>query len=217
LAKEQSACAIIDERIAIDCPDAKTYLNGGADLKKLKTLCVTHFHADHDFGVPSLMLARGNKPIDIIAPKGCEKRYREMAKLSNFPIKSELHPMLYAKNNARFITSDNDNIQSYKMNHANLDAYGYTISDKHDITAGFTGDTTRCKNVDEIIKKSDIAFMDCTGDGKVHMGIEEFFDLRETYRGKGKLLVPTHLTKSSRELLDLYGVETPYDGKEYQL
>ena len=84
-AKGQSACAMIDDTILFDCPPdlMKKLKNEPFDIKKIKAIVISHFHADHDFDLP-MTLFFANPLITIIAPRGATLRYKMLCHLSHF-------------------------------------------------------------------------------------------------------------------------------------
>jgi hypothetical protein len=69
--------------------------------------------------------------------------------------------------------------------------------------------------VREIIKNSHIAFVDCTRESAVHMGVKQFLDLKKEF--SDKILVPTHMSAATRVQLARSGVRVPKDLWEIEL
>ena len=60
-AKELGSCALIDDSLLLDCPNGliKTLKRESFNIAKIDVCILTHFHADHYFDVPFLLLEQG--------------------------------------------------------------------------------------------------------------------------------------------------------------
>ncbi len=73
----------------IDCGEGTQHqlLHTKLSLKNLKTICITHVHGDHCYGLPGLLattaMAGRTEPLTIIAPKGIEEFVTSTFKLTD--------------------------------------------------------------------------------------------------------------------------------------
>ena len=163
--KDLSTSYIINDEILFDVPQGsfKTLLND-YDLKKIKVVIISHFHSDHfgDIHLVLDVLSRTKQKITIIAPRTCKERLIEMFKIFEVRFLES-----YISNYVDFIEEENNKIikiegykiKCFKMEHIDVDSFGFTI-EKDDKIIGFSGDTCMCNNVRKILKKSQIAFVD---------------------------------------------------------
>lgn len=223
-AKALGSCALIDHTILLDCPNGliKRLKNNKTDIKKIDICIITHFHADHYFDIPFLLLEQGMHHIReeafvFIGPSGLAERIDTLFRLA--------YPELWekVKKNAKIkvieITEEKTpvyfeqyTIIPYKMDHNGMDAYGYTI-EKNGKVAGFTGDTLFCPNVEEIIQKSNIVFTDMSFEknSKAHMGFNNIISLKQKYAGKSTI-IPTHMSDCARDAYKKVFSDIPVDG-----
>lgn len=95
----------------------------------LRSICFTHYHADHISGLPGLLLTMGNaertEPLVMIGPKGLERvvtALRSIAPELPFSLQFiELNEAREQLNLGPYV------IDAYKVNH-NVLCYGYSIS-----------------------------------------------------------------------------------------
>jgi ribonuclease Z len=75
--------------ILIDCGEGTQHqlLHTKLSLKNLKTICITHVHGDHCYGLPGLLATTAmtgrTEPLTIIAPKGIEEFVTSTFKLTD--------------------------------------------------------------------------------------------------------------------------------------
>ena len=68
------------EWMLFDCGEGAQYQIMKTDLRpsRLSTVCVTHLHGDHVFGLPglltSLSMTGREEPLTIVGPEGCSVR-----------------------------------------------------------------------------------------------------------------------------------------------
>lgn len=228
-AKELSSCALVDNTILLDCPNGliKTLRRQKVNMKKIDLCIITHFHADHYFDLPFLLLEQGmhnirEKEFVLIGPKGLGEKVdtlfnlaypelwekvKENSKLQIIEVNSENHP----------IVRDGYFIRPYKVEHNGYDAYGYTIGNGI-CTIGFTGDTLYCPNVENIIRNSQMAFVDMSFEknSKAHMGVNNIKYLKQEFADCHKI-VPTHMSPDAREAYNRVYGDAPEDGAEYYI
>ena len=212
------ACAsyLIDDDIIID-PGSGTLkqlfkssntLLHHEKIEKLKLILITHYHIDHYFDIVHLMwkIASENNPhlsATIICPPGGRERIEMLCKLgmSNSTFKKlnfdKYIKIIDASQMGKFEFA-NFEITSTKMDHGDIDCYGYMIKEKNGKVISFTGDSTMCEGMKYLIDNSDIAFVDMAGTdySNKHYNIIDGINLMKEYRGKC-CIIPCHLTSQA--------------------
>ncbi len=206
--KDNSACYLIDNKILIDIPNGtlKGILRQEIDISKLECILITHFHADHFFDLPFVLLSLFNKrdgkkskPLYIVCNDSERGKVKDILNLSNFRSYEEFCDKLNIKiigvkeNNHKFDKVDGYVIRSYKVKHT-AEAYGFVIEDNDNKRIGFTGDSCLCDGVEKIIKNSNAIFCDTSklvGDDDAHMGCDNIIQLSSKY--VNKKIITSHM------------------------
>lgn len=212
------ACAsyLIDDEIIID-PGSGTLkqlfkssnkILHHEKIAKIKLILITHYHVDHYFDIVHLMwkIASRNNPdarATIICPPGGKEKIMTLCKLG---MSESSYNKLDFENHINFINSTNLKdfkykdyvISAIKMDHGDIDCYGYMIKDKNNKVVSFTGDTIMCEGVKQMLKKSNLLFLDMAGTdySSKHYNIIDGIQLMKDYQGKC-CIVPCHLTSQA--------------------
>lgn len=205
-----SACAVVDNKLLVDCPNGAVKAMRRLNIKPtdINVCLITHFHADHYFDIPFLLLEQGIRPVrktdfTVIGPKYLMEHINELfllaypedwevikkqSRIKTIEIGEEYKP----------IVIDGYSIIPYRVKHSVCDAFGYTISHNHS-TVGFTGDTVLCPNVEKMVQKSNLIFADMSFEKgtKNHMGMEDIEYLVSKY-GEQRSILPTHMSDNVR-------------------
>ena len=230
--KERSACYLIDEKILVDCGNGtiKALLQYDIDITKIDTLLITHLHGDHFLDIPFLIMLRNSYNIQnefkIYCPIGTEETVGKIIEPAFPDIRdwTELRDKVKVKfiefeslNNVE--VTQNYFVNSYNVVHGDLtNAFGYTIRND-DKVVGISGDSSYCSNIDNIVKKSDIAILDTslkTGNDK-HMGIT---DIELLLKKHNKIIIATHMQQKTRITLKEMKIDNlivPDDGEEFNI
>ncbi|MBO5394456.1 MAG: ribonuclease Z [Clostridia bacterium] len=191
-----TSCYLINENILMDCGcDAyKAYFKEGKKLSDIKLFLITHFHADHIYGL-NVFLTRihrlgnqGEKPT-IVGPKGiqamCERVF-ETCNLIKHDFSDEIN-FVEAEDGKNF-KFDNITITPVKLDHGDVVDFGYNF-EENGKRFGYTGDTTLVPALYDFVKKCDICIMNIsrTKTNPKHLGIDTFKQLTTKYPTK-KLL-----------------------------
>jgi len=222
LTKYLSACALVDGKIMVDCPNGviKTMRRNGVHIPDIDICLITHFHADHIFDLPFLLVEQSatarEKDFVMIGPKGLYKRAKELFELGlshKWPeIERNAKLKVVEVKDGDTFSADGYLIETYSVVHAeDYDAYGYIIN-QNGKKAGFTGDSALCDSVEKIVADSDITFADMSRikDSKTHMGMGNFEYLMNKY--PSSKIVPTHMTDEAREAFSKKHFKAPVDG-----
>lgn len=209
---DRSACSLVDDKILIDCGNGllKTLEQQQVDIMKIEALLITHLHADHFFDLPFYVLLRfvtpEKIPLKIYCPSGTEKMVEF---LCDNCVAQQKGIYKKWKDEGKFEFIEFESLQneeitkgyfatSYLVSHGDVKlAYGYTIKHNNKCV-GFSGDTTYCNSVEEIVKGSQVAVLDMfsTTKTKAHMSVEEIINICKNY--PDKIIVGTHSTQQAR-------------------
>ena len=187
---QNSASYLVDDKILIDIPNGgcKALKRMKKDIIDIEYIFITHFHGDHYFDLPFLLsekYVRGNRKITLVGNKELKKKVKAIMKLA-FPssYKKYLKGLdIKYINNRNKINAKDIEVTSVEVLHGRMNyAHGYIFNQKGNVI-GFTGDSCLCEGVEQIIKESNIVFIDTTleiGDSS-HMGIDNVVSLAKKY------------------------------------
>jgi ribonuclease BN (tRNA processing enzyme) len=212
---------LVDGRILFEAaPTTLPAVNKlGISLEDIQYLFISHFHADHCFGLPFIFLdhyfmTRRKNPLMIIGPKGIKKFSNNLMDLAfpdtrkkyskNFPVEYlEVSPgKAYALRDMTFKT--------YQMFHFDTRVIGFSLFYKHRRLA-YSGDTGPCQGLTDLLNGVDIAVLEMTSlddDLPSHLNQQNILEIRRQLPPETKLVL-THLPSLSRkQAKDL--VQNPY-------
>jgi len=214
----QRACAsyLIDDNILVDAGSGtvkqlfKTTKNllHHEKIGKIKLILITHFHLDHYFDIVPLMwkLASDKFPdfcATIICPKDGEEKIEQLCRLglseSSFKkLNFKDHITFVDASTLKDFTFGDYSISSLKMEHGDIDSFGYIFKRKDGKTVSFTGDSTMCESAKYMIDNSNLAFVDMAGTdiSNQHFNIIDGIETMKKYEKKC-CIVPCHLTSQA--------------------
>lgn len=197
----------------------------GLRAGELSHVLVSHFHPDHTFGWPFLVLeliedARpADRPLHVVGPAGVAAYLDEMMRLGSV---SELHRELFERSDVRFVEVDGDwqdvgglRLRAVEVDHVpDLACYGYLLERRPDLVLGYSGDTRPCDGVDELAEHADVLVLECNGthEARSHMDVGSVRSLHERFPSTRLLL--THV---GADVVPPDGVELPDDLATYEL
>lgn len=225
ISKDNSACCLIDDKILVDVPNGttKAILRLGYNITDLECICITHFHADHYFDLPFILLnlinkreKLGAKELYIVCNKINEDIINKIIEYSNFTrISSNIKIIGLDKENNAYNISDKYMVKGISVKHTN-GALGYVLTDKtNNKRVGFTGDSALCEGVEKIVNNSDVSFYDTTyitGDEKSHMGIDDIKYLLS--KNLDKKIITTHMKEETKEEIEKLNIPNLIVGKD---
>lgn len=224
-AKSFGACALINDEVLVECSSGivKRLRQDNIDFANIKVLIISHYHGCHDWEVPFLLGEMAFKPrsrsLTIIAPKGFAKRHGVLCDLiwqdmfSLDKAKSNMNLTILELQDNKIFKVNGYEIKSFKMKHRDVDAYGFRVK-KDGKVCGFTGDTRMIENVKNIVRESNISFVEVAyppapRNEPMHISVAEYMQLCKEFSNIP--LVPYHMTDESREALAKLGVAVPND------
>lgn len=195
---------VIDGHILVEpSPTAVPHLRRcGLSAAALDVVVVSHFHADHTFGWPFLLLDllrhRGPEPVHVVGPPGVQERLAEMMEVGGVPnVQSVAHQDLdlrYLEVDGSWQSAGSLRLRAVEMDHVpHLRCFGY-LFDLGSMVLGYSGDTRPCPGLNELAGACDALVLECNGPHPppvVHMDISDVETLRDQFRDLR--LVLTHL------------------------
>lgn len=188
--KYNSASYLIDDNVLFDVPNGtcKTLLNNGVDPNTIKFVILTHFHGDHYFDMPFLLLSKikkGKTGLVVYCDKDGKNKITSSTKLS-FPsiIKRLREDDSLIYNHKETFSLKKYNVERLLVSHGHMKpSYGYVFSFNNK-KVGFTGDSSLCDNIKLMASTCDYLICDCTfivGDNR-HIGVDNLVDLAIKYK-----------------------------------
>ena len=225
-----SACVLIDEKILVDIPNGsvKQMKKMGYTVLDIETVAITHFHGDHYFDIPFLLLERrifgkDKQPLNIICPEYGVIKIKQLLELAFegfFEHLDELVNFIPYNDEIKVLDIKGYEIDSVKVSHGEDIAYGYYIK-KDNISAGVSGDTSFCEAVENLVAKSDVTICELSFvKGSIeHMGIDKMKELTDKF--PSKKIIATHMSENVREIVlnsDKMGLlEVVEDGYKFNI
>ena len=194
---------VIDGTLLVEpSPTALPHLRRvGLAVADLDAVFVSHFHADHTFGWPFLLLellyTRGRRALPVVGPPGIQAHLADMMRVAGV---SDVHEHAHANLDIRYIEVDGSwqdagghRFRAVEVEHVpHLDCYGY-LFDRGGRTVGYSGDTRLCAGLEELAEASECLVLECNGrhPWPSHMDIGSVKVLRDRHPDVKYLL--THL------------------------
>jgi len=209
-----SASYLINDSILLDIPNGtcKELKRKNINIMDINHVIITHLHADHFFDLPFYLLSRSNNNIQNSIIYCKEEDNKKLLKLIDISFPNVRKYLSIAFNNKDNFTIDNLNFERRKVNHGDdIESYGYIVSDNN-ITIGFTGDTSLCKEVEIMASICSTLICDCTRikGNNYHMGIDNLEYLSKKYKCK---IYASHIEDETRKCINNNNFKTLEDGK----
>jgi ribonuclease Z len=210
---------VLDGTVLVEpCPTALPHLRkAGIKAGDLEAIVISHFHPDHTFGWPFLLLEMildgqrdGVHPTHIVGPPGVEHFLHEMIELGSIPNVAEAAAALL---DLHFVEADGTRQQAgdlsfraVEVDHVPyLRCFGY-LFERGDRVIGYSGDTQLCAGLHELADKADVLVLECNGphaEGVAHSHMDEQAVRALRAAHPDTPFVLTHLGEN----LDLAGIE----------
>ena len=195
----------------------------GFEAAALDVVVISHFHADHTFGWPflllELILRHSAAPLFVVGPRGVESHLEEMLLLGGVPnvleaAREELD-LQFVEVDGSWQTAGPLRFRAVEVEHVpHLDCYGY-LFDRGGRNVGYSGDTTYCAGLRELAASAEVLILECNGAHPprppvpvTHMDLGSVTRLRAEYPSVRFVL--THLG-DELDVADLPNVTIPDD------
>jgi ribonuclease BN (tRNA processing enzyme) len=185
---------VLDGRILVEpAPTALPHLRRcGIPAGDLDAVVISHFHPDHTFGWPFLLLellrVGHDHPLHVVGPPGVQAFLSEMLQLAAIPDVAEHADALLA---LRFVEVDGTwqdagplRLRAVEVDHVDhLRCFGY-LFERDGRTVGYSGDCRPCRGLDELAGAADALVLECNGahpPPKVHHDPDDVRALRRRF------------------------------------
>ncbi len=215
---------LVNGRIILDLPPSAVpqLYRVGADIASIDYVFISHFHADHSFGIPFFFLMHHffvsrSRPIYLIGPRGLAQKAHQLSALA-WPelVKKGLAPDLTVE--FVEVAGDGDyqagdlQFTAIGMEHFGFDTYGYRfVIDGRCIA--YTGDTGECSQLHRLVAGADIVITELTHplptDDPGHLDVRAVTRIAQEVSGT---VLATHLSSTPPTIK---GVIACRDGETY--
>lgn len=167
---------VLDGTVLVEpCPTALPHLRlAGLRALDLDAIVISHFHPDHTFGWPFLLLElvewtlqHEPRPQYIIGPPGVENFLLEMCELGSIPnvieIAQQALDLRYLEVDGGWQEAGPLRFKAVEVDHVPyLRCYGYLI-ERDGRLIGYSGDTQPCAGLSELAAEADVLILECNG------------------------------------------------------
>lgn len=218
---------VLDGHILVEpSPIALPHLRRcGFEAVDLDVVVISHFHADHTFGWPFLLLellgAPSPDPLFIVGPPGVAAFLEDMLRVAGLPgvagAAAQLLDIRFVEVNGDWQQAGSLRFRGVEVEHVpHLACYGY-LFDCGDRVIGYSGDTKPCPGLDSVAAASDVLIVECNGEHPppvTHMDVTALEELQA--RHPSLPLVLTHLGVEP-DLVRLSNARVPKDFETLEL
>jgi ribonuclease Z len=218
---------VLDGRVLVEpAPTALPHLRRcGIPARDLDAVVISHFHPDHTFGWPFLLLellrVGHDHPLPVMGPPGVEAFLDEMLRLAGVPdiadAAAALLDLRYVEVDGTWQHAGPFRLRAVEVDHVDhLRCFGY-LFERDGRTVAYSGDCRPCAGLDELAAAADVLVLECNGGHpapKVHHDPDDVRDLRRRFPEPRFVL--THLG-ADLDLAGLDGTVVPDDFDEVEL
>ena len=174
----------------------------GLSVAALDVIAISHFHADHTFGWPFLLLEAlqqgRDRPLFVVGPPGVEAFLASMMEVASVP---GVQAAAYRSLDLRWVEVSGSwqragplRFRAVEVEHvAHLRCFGY-LFDRGGRMIGYSGDARPCSGLNELASTSDVLVLECNGPHPPpasHLEVADVRALRDRFPGVPFVL--THL------------------------
>ncbi len=197
---------VIDRSVLVEpCPTVLPHLRRcGIGIDEIDLIAISHFHADHTFGWPFLLLelvqSRRSRPLTVVGPPGVEAYLAAMLDLGGVPniaAAARSLDLRFREIDGQWHRDTNAAVRGMAVEHVeHLECFGF-LFDRGGRTIGYSGDTRPCDGLVELAKQSDVLIIECnhrhtpTNLPLTHMDVASVLDIQRRF--PDLRLVLTHL------------------------
>jgi ribonuclease BN (tRNA processing enzyme) len=143
----------------------------------VRVILISHFHADHFFGLPFLLLdywrANREEELHIVGPPGIEARTEELLELAfpGLPVRNKIYRRRYIEIDDG-VDGEVEGLEftAFEVKHVpSLRCFGYRTK-MAGRTLAYSGDTVLCDGLLKLVAEAEVLVLDCShGSDPVHL------------------------------------------------
>jgi ribonuclease BN (tRNA processing enzyme) len=189
---------VIDGRILVEpSPIALPHLHkAGLDIGAIEAVVISHFHPDHTFGWPFLLLERmmsgGNDPLFVVGPPDVRESLEALMRVGGM---HDVHEVAHERCDIRYVEAAGDGspqvagglqLRAFEVEHLpNLRCFAYVL-ELDGLALGYSGDTGPCVALDTVAEQVDVLVVECTGPQTggakpVHLDTTDIIELQRRF------------------------------------
>lgn len=198
---------VLNQRHVFDAPPTALYSlkRMQLPLAGIRTVFISHFHADHFFGLPFLLLeyaylTKRSEDLTIVGPPGIEARLSQLVEIG-YPSLNKTNAgyrlCFVEVEDGREREVNGLRYEAIEVEHGGeaLQCFGFRVTERGRVLS-YTGDTSYCEPLVRLATGADVLVTDCTYahgfDKPEHMSFDEVRKLQEQIGGDTQLVL-THL------------------------
>jgi ribonuclease BN (tRNA processing enzyme) len=191
---------LLNGRYLFDCgPTLLQQLSkAGVPSSDVEAVFISHFHADHFFGLPSLLLdakySGRTKDLTIVGPPGIEQRTRTLLQIGYPSVAdSPKYTRRYVEiGDGACLQVGDLSLSAARVKHVDeLECFAYR-AEMDGRTLVYSGDTTLCDDLLRLVDGADVVVTECScEDVPVHLGPSGVAEVAR--RAPGAKVIVTHL------------------------
>ncbi len=192
---------LVNGRYLFDCgPTLLQQLRKGRlETSDIDVVLISHFHADHFFGLPFFFLDAWRngrtKPLTIAGPPGIEENTNKLLEIGYSMIPGKLQfPVQYieVEDGMEAEAAGLQFTASTVVHVPELQCFAYRAQ-VDGRSVAYSGDSTLCDGLLRVIPGADVVVLECScGHEPVHIGLEDIGEVRR-HMSPGASLIVTHL------------------------
>lgn len=164
---------LVDDRYLFDAPPTLLpHMNRlGKDIRDIEVIFISHFHGDHYFGLPFLLLdyaerAPRSKPLTIVGPPGIQKRVESSTNLAFANVyrkQSRGYDLTFVEvKDGRHAHAGDLDYTAFKVQHVpDLESFAYRVQIGNQ-TLAYTGDSSMCDALIPLAQDADVFVAECS-------------------------------------------------------
>jgi ribonuclease BN (tRNA processing enzyme) len=197
---------ILNDRYLFDCGPTllQQMRKARIESQNIDLVLISHFHADHFFGLPFLFLdswrANREKDLVIAGPPGLEERVTGLMDIGYKTILQKSHYAIRYIEVSDGMEAEAAGLQftaSTVKHVAELQCFAYRAS-IGGRSVVYSGDSTLCEGLLKLVPGADVVVLECScGHEPVHLGPDDVSEIRR-HTSPGASVIVTHLDGHDR-------------------
>jgi ribonuclease Z len=164
---------VLDRHVLVEpAPTALPHLRKvGVSAPEIDLVAISHFHADHTFGWPFLLLELARQartmPVHVVGPPGVQRFLTSMLDLGGVPgigaLARDVLDLHFVELDGSWQHAGGVRLRGVEVEHVpELECFGFLFELDGGVV-GYSGDTRPCPGLDELASHADVLILECNG------------------------------------------------------